>query len=130
MAMLFAFYGQGKSYDAHSMTEGWNYIIGEYDYETAKRALIKYVKNDTREYATFPTAGLIRKAIEEEMSMPRRIFNKIHRGLPYESLSVDEKRYIGEKAYQKAIEMKVEDLLDAGEKIIGYMQERQKKLGG
>ena len=128
LALLAAYYGQGRTFDVRQMVEGWYYIIGEYDYPTAKRAIIEYARNDTRDYASFPTAGSIRKAIENERTVPNRIFAKIRANTPYERLSRKEKNYITETAYNKALQMREEQLLDNHKTIIEYMRGNERRL--
>lgn len=128
LALLTAYYGQGRSFDVRQMVEGWYYVIGEYDYNTAKRAVIEFARNDTREYASFPTAGSVRKAIENERNVPNKIFAKIRANTPYERLTQKEKRYITESNYKLAQGMKEEQLLDKHTAIIEHMRGNERKL--
>ena len=87
LALLSAYYDKGqRTMSVKATVVAWEYVIGQYEYNVAKRAVINFARNDTREYATFPSAGLIRKAIEEEEAVPRLIFNSAFRGSPYETL--------------------------------------------
>lgn len=113
LALLSAYYDKGqRSMDVKATVAAWHYVIGEYDYDVAKLAVIEYAKNDTRDYASFPSAGVIRKAIENELAVPNRIFNHLRKGIPYEGITDKEKTYIGEKAYNSLMSMREEALLD------------------
>lgn len=128
LALLTAYYGQGRTFDVRQMVEGWYYVIGEYDYNTAKRAVVEFARNDTRDYASFPTAGSVRKAIENECNVPNKIFAKIRANTPYERLTQKERRYISEKAYEKALKLREEQLLDSHKTIIEYMRGNERNL--
>ena len=64
LAMLSAFYGQGKA-DPEQMVSSWHMILKDYSYEEAENAIIAFAKMDCREYATFPAPGVLINQIEE-----------------------------------------------------------------
>lgn len=131
LALISAYYDRkNHAMSTQAIVEAWYYVIGEYDYEIAKRAIVEFVKNDTREYATFPSAGLIRKAIEEEEAVPRLIFNSAFRGSPYETLSPRCKEEITEQAYGDLMENKQEDLLEHKDRIIERLKSNVALLEG
>lgn len=112
MAMLSAFYGAGKG-NPEVMAEGWHMILQPYDFEIAKKAVLNYAKNDTREYGTFPTVGNIVKEIEAEMSKARAPVNEIVRavsyGWDYAQLSGEAKATITEERYKEWLSMDAEE---------------------
>lgn len=64
LALLSAFYGQGKS-DARQMAAGWHAILKDYSYQDAEQAVVEFARNDVRDYATFPAPGVLINQIEE-----------------------------------------------------------------
>lgn len=131
LALLSAYYDRKpSSMKTQAITEAWYYVIGEYDYGIAKRAIVEFVKNDTRDYATFPSAGVIRKAIEEEMFVPNRIFNKLRMGKSYGELTKKEQGYITEEWYHSLSTLREENLLDMFPTIISKMRDNEYRLAG
>lgn len=108
MAMLSAFYGAGKG-NPEIMAEGWHMILEPYDFENAKKAVLNYAKNDTREYGTFPTVGNIVKEIEAEMKREQAPITEIVRavsyGWDYSQLSRNAKAIVTEKQYKEWLDM-------------------------
>lgn len=98
MAKLSAFYGQGKS-DPKMMTNAWHEVLRDYDFLTASNAVTQYAKHDMREYATFPTVGVIVDAIRKEEGVKNRIFNSLFRGCVYQELHERAKEIITEEQY-------------------------------
>ena len=70
LAMLSAYYGQGKS-DAQQMASAWHLILKDYSYQDAERAVISFAKSDKRDYATFPAPGVLINQIEETQKKER-----------------------------------------------------------
>ena len=75
LAMLSAYYGQGKS-DAKQMASAWHLILKDYSYQDAERAVVEFARNDVRDYATFPTVGVIIREIETAHTNARKLKNK------------------------------------------------------
>lgn len=131
LALLSAYYDKGqRTMSVKATVVAWEYVIGQYEYNVAKRAVINFARNDTREYATFPSAGLIRKAIEEEEAVPRLIFNSAFRGSPYETLPPRCKEEITEQAYGDIMGNKQEDLLEHKDRIIERLKSNVALLEG
>lgn len=104
MAKLSAFYGQGKS-DAKIMARAWHEILEPYDYKIASGAVTQYARNDMRDYATFPTAGVIVEAIEQEYGVRRRIYNGMLAGVPYKEIGERAREIISEEDYNNGVKL-------------------------
>lgn len=74
-------------------------MLQDYDFLTANNAVTQYAKHDMREYATFPTVGVIVDAIRKEEGVKNRIFNSLFRGCTYPELQERAKEIITEKQY-------------------------------
>ena len=131
MAMLGAFYGQGKG-NPEIMAEGWYLILEPYDFEVAKKAVLSYARNDTREYGTFPTVGNIVKEIENEMAKEQAPINEIVRaisyGWQYEQLSADAKQLIGYTKYNDWLKMDAEEFAGKAGTLAGTLKTNRKRL--
>ena len=75
LAMLSAYYGQGKS-DAQQMASAWHLILKDYPYQDAEQAVVEFARNDVRDYATFPTVGVIIREIDTARTNARKLKNK------------------------------------------------------
>lgn len=133
MAMLGAFYGAGKA-NPEIMAEGWYLILEPYDFEIAKKAVLAYAKNDTREYGTFPTVGNIVKCIEEEMRKEQAPVSEVVRaisyGWGYEQLSADAKNIISEDRYKTWLKMDAEEFSNKAHIIAETLKSERKRLIG
>lgn len=127
MAILSAFYGQGKS-DPETMATAWWYILSPYDYNAAQRAVIKFAKNDMREYATFPAPGVLVDLIEKEGKLHTRVFNAMYMGKPYDELTEEESALIDEETYNWGLSQDPEYLLSHKDNFIE--KTKQLALGG
>lgn len=131
MAVLGAFYGQGKG-NPEIMAEGWFMILEPYDFEMAQKAVLNYARNDTREYASFPTVGNIVKCIEEEMSKEqapvKEIVRAISYGWGYEQLSKDAKNLIGEERYKTWLKMDAEEFSNKAHIMAETLKSERKRL--
>lgn len=133
MAMLGAFYGAGKS-NPEVMADGWFIILEPYDYQTARKAVLNFAKNDTREYGTFPTVGNIVKEIEAEMAKEqapiKEVVRAISYGWSYDQLSDTAKANITKAHYEDWLNMDAEEFaLNAG-KLASSLKRNQKALEG
>ena len=133
MALLSAFYGAGKG-NPEVMAEGWYWIIEPYDYEMARRAVLTYAKNDTREYGTFPTVGNIVKCIEEEMRKDqapiKEIVRNISYGRDYSMLTADAKALISQERYDTWLKMDAEEFANKSMVIAETLKSERKRLQG
>ena len=133
MAYLSAFYGAGKS-NPEIMAEGWYLIIEPYDFEIAKRAVLTYARNDTREYGTFPTVGNIVKCIEEEMRKDqapiKEIVRNISYGRDYSLLTAEAKSIISEERYNSWLKMDAEEFANKSMVIAETLKSERKRLIG
>ena len=131
MAMLQAFYGMGKG-NPEIMAEGWYLILEPYDFEIAKKAVLNYAKNDTREYGTFPTVGNIVKEIEAEMRKEqapiKEVVRAISYGWGYDQLSKEAKANITEEHYNDWLNMDAEEFANKANALAGTLKEQKKLL--
>ena len=131
MAMLEAFYGQGKG-NPEIMAEGWYLILEPYDFEIAKRAVLNYAKNDTREYGTFPTVGNIVKEIEAEMRKEqapiKEVVRAISYGWGYDQLSKEAQANITQEHYNDWLNMDAEEFANKANALAGTLKEQKKLL--
>lgn len=133
MALLSAFYGAGKG-NPEIMAEGWYLILEPYDFEIAKRAVLTYARNDTREYGTFPTVGNIVKCIEEEMRKDqapiKEIVRNISYGRDYSMLTADAKALISQERYDTWLKMDAEEFANKSMVIAETLKSERKRLQG
>ena len=133
MAMLEAFYGQGKG-NPEIMAEGWYLILEPYDFEVAQRAVLSYARNDTREYSTFPTVGNIVKCIEEEMRKDnapiKEVVKAVSYGWGYNQLSADAKQIISEDRYDSWLKMDAEEFSNKAGIMAETLRSERKRLAG
>lgn len=133
MAMLGAFYGAGKS-NPEVMAEGWYLILEPYDFEVAKRAVLNFAKNDTRDYATFPAVGKIVQYIEEEMRKAeapiKEIVRSISYGKGYDQLTEGAKRSISEDRYNSWLNMDAEEFSNKAHIMAETLRSERKRLIG
>lgn len=112
MSMLGALYGEGKS-NPKNMAAVWHMIIGKYDFEIAKKAVLNFAENDTREYATFPAVGVIVREIRKQQQLEakpiKEVIRAISYGKGYEDISDDAKRIISEDVYNKWLKIDAEE---------------------
>ena len=112
MSMLGALSGEGKS-NPKNMAAVWHMIIGKYDFESAKKAVLNFAENDTREYATFPALGVIVKEIRMQQQKEARPIKEVIRAISYgkawEDLSDDAKRIISPEVYDKWLKIDAEE---------------------
>lgn len=131
MALLGAFYGAGKS-NPEAMAEGWYLVLEPYDFEMACKAVLNYAKNDTREYASFPTVGNIVKCIETEMAKEeapvKEVVRAISYGWGYEQLSKEAKELITPLRYDEMLKMDAEEFANNTGKFAGALKGKRKKL--
>ena len=118
MSMLGALYGEGKS-NPKNMAAVWNMIIGKYDFEIAKKAVLNFAENDTREYATFPAVGVIVREIRNQQQLEakpiKEVIRAISYGKGYEDISDAAKKIISEKIYNSWLKMDAEEFANKSE---------------
>ena len=113
------------------MAEGWHLILEPYEYEMAYRAVLNYAKNDTREYAQFPTVGNIVKCIEEEMrkeeAPTKEIIRAISYGWHYDQLSEDAQANISKEHYDDWLNMDAEKFANSANKLADSLKQKAQK---
>ena len=111
MAILGAFYSGGKN-DPAVQAEVWYRILADYDYATAEAAVYHFAKNDTRDYATFPTVGKIVEAIRKQQKRFFAPYTEVIRGIengrPYSLLGASAKKVISEDKYEEWLDINAE----------------------
>ena len=131
MAILAGLYGQGKG-NPEVMAESWYLILEPYDFEIAKKAVLNYAKNDTREYGTFPTVGNIVKEIEAEMRKEqapiKEVVRAISYGWGYDQLSKEAKANITEEHYNDWLNMDAEEFANKANALAVTLKEQKKLL--
>lgn len=133
MAMLGAFYSSGKN-DPKTQAKAWHLLIGEYDYEVVKRAVLNYAKNDVREYASFPAVGVIIaeiKKIDAEMEKPiKEIIHRVLMGLDYHGLSIEGQKLISEEQYNEWLRVNAEEFANHTKDYADILRRRRDGYGG
>ena len=131
MSMLGAFYGAGKS-NPEIMAEGWHIILEPYEFKHAYNAVLEYAKNDTREYASFPTVGNIVKNIEleqvKEQAPISEIVRAISYGRKYDQLSDSAQTLIDLDYYDSLLKMNAEEFASKASVIAESLRQKQKRL--
>lgn len=131
MAILAGLYGQGKG-NPEVMAESWYLILEPYDFEIAKKAVLNYAKNDTREYGTFPTVGNIVKEIEAEMRREqapiKEVVRAISYGWGYDQLSKEAKANITQEHYNDWLNMDAEEFANKANALAGTLKAQKKLL--
>lgn len=104
MAMLSAYYGQGKS-DAKIMAKAWHLILKDFDYAKAEKAVIDFARNDTRDYAAFPAPGQIVATIRDTEKLIEAKYKvawvEIYNTTEYAKLSDSTKAICGKEMFDK-----------------------------
>lgn len=130
MAMLEGFYGMGKG-NPEIMAAAWHLVLKDYDFEITSKAVIEYAKNDTREYASFPTVGNIVKCIEDEKRKEVAPINEVTRaisyGWHYDQLSKEAQANISEEHYNDWLKMDAEEFQTKANILAGTLKKKQQK---
>jgi len=104
LAMLSAFYGQGKS-DPEQMLNAWHLILKDYSYQECEKAVIQFAKSDCRDYATFPAPGVLINQIEEtrknEHSMKCAAWINILNTDEYDQLTEEAKDWFPKERFEE-----------------------------
>lgn len=133
MALLQAFYGMGKG-NPEVMADGWFLILEPYDFEIAYRAVLNYAKNDTREYASFPTVGNIVKCINDEIAKEeapvKEVVRAISYGWGYDQLSKEAKELVTPLRYDEMLKMDAEEFANNAGKVATTLKTKRKALTG
>ena len=131
MAMLEGFYGMGKG-NPEIMAAAWHLVLKDYDFGIASKAVIEYAKNDTREYASFPTVGNIVKCIEDELKKEQAPINEVVRavayGWQYDQLSAEAQANITKEHYDDWLNMDAEEFANKANVLAGTLKKKQKRL--
>lgn len=126
MAMLSAFYGMGKS-NPEAMANAWHLILKDYEFKDAETAVVKYAKQDRRDYAAFPPPGKIVELIEHEAGRYNRLFNSMYQQIPYDNIG-DLQELCDSALYERGLHMETEELLSKRVEFIDYIRKQETKL--
>lgn len=114
MAMLSAYYGQGKS-NAEIMANAWHLLLKDYPYNVVEQAVLTFARTDRRDYASFPAPALIIKVIEETQAerkaLVSRTFNAMLNGRPYDDLTAEQRDMCHRELYEQGLKTDYEELI-------------------
>ena len=131
LAMLNAFYGGGKN-DVTQQVNAWYLIMGKYDFETAKEAVLHFAENDTRQYGTFPAVGLIvneiRKIDKARNDAVEEVIVAVSYGRAYDQISDKAKTLIAETRYNEWLNMNAETFQTKAGTYRQFLKTRQLRL--
>ena len=131
LAMLNAFYAGGKN-DPQQQVHAWHMILYKYDFENAKEAVLHFAENDTRQYASFPSVGVIvneiRKAEKAKSDTVNEIIVGVSYGRTYDMISDQAKTLIGEEKYNEWLNMDAEVFATKAGIYTQYLKKKQLRL--
>lgn len=130
LTLLSAFYGEGKA-EVYLMVKAWQELLADYEYFVVRRAIFKFAKNDTREYASFPTPGTIIMEIKNEYSTYSGIFNALLNDQwhgNYEKVPDYIKQLFSADQYDRFMALDYQERLNLKEDIILSLKYADKKL--
>ena len=131
MTMLGAFYSGGKN-DPKQQAIAWHIVLSEFSYDDAQKGVINFAKNDTRDYATFPTVGKIvaeiRAVANEREKLIREITTAVQYGRSYDQLSAGAKGLIPEESYGKWLAVDPMEFAQKANKFADFLRNRQLQL--
>lgn len=124
LSMLSEMY-RAKTTDAETTVNAWHIFLGEYDYPTVAVAVYEYIKNDTRDYASFPAVGVIIAEIKKERGRRNMIFNAAFAGKSYDELDDELKKRCPMPVYDRMLELGADEMLKQRDVIIEALTPRQ-----
>lgn len=128
MAMLSAFYGEGKS-DPEEMANAWYLILKDYDYDLTEKAVLEFARNDQRDYANFPPPGKLISEIEKQLGKYNLIVNSAFNKTPYRELPLDCQELVNHEKYKELLLMDSEEVRENRIALIQEIRKQQKLLG-
>lgn len=123
--MLSAYYGQGKA-NPKLMAVAWHAILKDYQFGVAQEGVIEFAKNDKREYASFPTPGVIVDAIDNRVSARNGVINARLKDTPYEQLEDRYQAIVTKGKYEQISKEQIEQ--SRSEVLINLLPRAQKEL--
>ena len=131
LAMLNAFYAGGKN-DPQQQVHAWYLIMGKYDFEDAKEAVLRFAENDTRQYATFPAVGLIVNEIRQIKNHKEGKVNEIMLGISYgrsyDMISSEARRLISEDKYNEWLAIDAVEFSEKAGKFRETLKQKQRLI--
>ena len=127
LGMLSCYYTDRRNIDPGMMVENWHLILSGYDFKEVKRAVVDFVKNDNREYPTYPVPAQIINGLETISVRDRRTVNGVILGLMYEKdfegLLTEEKRYIRKEDYNRILQTwRYIDMVDKRDELMDLVK--------
>lgn len=111
------------------MRNAWHEVIGEYDHDIVYKAVMTYVRNDTRDYASFPAPGVIIKEIKAELKARqkpiREVLDSINKGRKYEELTSAARDAVSEEKYNAWLKMNPIRFIEQQNQFIDEMMGRK-----
>lgn len=111
LTILCAYYEPPKI-DPADMLNAWYLALKDEDYGITTNAVVRFAKNDRRDYPKFPALGQIIGAVENEHGKIVRIRNSALNKEDYIGLDPICKEYISEERYNKLKECNEDYLMN------------------
>ena len=131
MATLCALYGQGKG-DPGIMASAWYDLLKGYSFADVKAGVYRFARNDTRDYATFPSAGRIIQSVEDMLSERNKTVNEVYRlinyGRPYDELSEAAQQILTRSQYNAWLKIDPMSFAADGARYKKILQANQQRL--
>lgn len=131
LAMLNTFYAGGKN-DPQQQVHAWYLIMGKYDFEDAKEAVLRFAENDTRQYATFPAVGLIVNEIHQIKNHKEGKVNEIMLGISYgrsyDMINSEARSLISEEKYNEWLAIDAVEFSEKAGKFRETLKQKQKLI--
>lgn len=107
--LLQGFYPSEKLF-VSDMASALYLLIGEFEYQVAKRAIVEWVKSDTREIASMPAPGVIYEAVNTTTALYVGIKKIAKEERGYDELSDLAKGLVDREQYNKLLLMSEKEL--------------------
>jgi phosphoenolpyruvate carboxylase len=131
LELLNAYYAGGKN-DPKQQVVAWHLILQKYDFDDAMAAVLRFVEDDTRSYASFPGVGLIVNEIKAEArrreSYIAEIIRMVGYGNDYSCLSDEAKALIPETSYAKWLAIDAEEFASKQSTFADFLRKRRLAL--
>lgn len=130
LTLLSSFYGEGKA-EVNIMVKAWHELLADYEYFVVRRAIFNFARNDTREYASFPTPGTIVMEIENEQSTYSGIYNALLNDQwngNYEKVPDYIKQLFSADQYDRFMALEYQERLNLRNDVILSLKYADKKL--
>lgn len=128
LAIMHSIYGQGKG-SPEEVAQAWYLLLGKYDRDAAMAAVIRFMENDTRDWATLPAPGVIIAEIKKEESRRRMAVTEVYEAIAcadktYTQLSDYARELITPEQFAKWSEIDPEEFCTHGSQYKAILNER------